>query len=241
MIEDDDAIRLSPTELCSQLNISRERLEELIGDGLPYTNGPKSRRTKFHWDHSFFVDDRVAEWLIEHGMLAKPRLVTKLSEVATHFQVAERTLHYWRTSGAPLSSEVGYYDLDAIEHWYAAHKANAAQTTEGSRADHETELARIKAERAQLELDEKRFRLLPSELVARVTSRAIAEAKALLEQLPEWFVTEFDPKTPSAELARKRDRAREKIDLVLAALVGVNEELAGELERTAASKKRRAT
>lgn len=240
MIEDDDAIRLSPTELCSQLNISRERLEELIGDGLPYTNGPKSRRTKFHFDHSSFIDDRVAEWLIEHGMLAKPRLVSRLADVATHFGISERALGYWRTKGAPLSSEVGYYDLDAIEHWVAAN-INVRESTDGTRADHETELARIRAERAQLELDEKRFRLLPSELVARVTSRAIAEAKALLEQLPEWFVTEFDPKTPSAELARKRDRAREKIDLVLAALVGVNEELAGELERTAASKKRRAT
>ncbi len=240
MIEDDDAIRLSPAELCQQLAITRERLEELIGDGLPYTNGLKSRRTRFHWDHSAFVDDRVAEWLIEHGMLAKPRLVTRLADVATHFGVSERALGYWRTKGAPLASDVGYYDLDAIEHWVAAN-IHVPAGTDGTRADHETELARIKAERAQLELDEKRFHLLPAELVTRVTTRAITEAKALLEQLPEWFVTEFDPKTPSAELARKRDRARERVDGVLAALVGMHEELAAELERAVTNKKRRAT
>ena len=240
MIEDDDAIRLSPADLCGQLSITRDRLEELIADGLPYTNGHNSRRTKFHWDKSWFVDDRVAEWLIEHGMIAKPRLVNRLSDVANHFGISERALGYWRTKGAPLSSDVGYYDLDALEHWVAAN-INVRDSTEGSRADHETELARIRAERAQLELDEKRFRLLPAELVGRVTTRAITEAKALLEQLPEWFVTEFDPKTPSAELARKRDRAREKLDNVLTVLVGINEELAAELERAATNKKRRAT
>jgi len=122
------------------------------------------------------------------------------------------------------------YPIDECRAWMEAQikpsgrAAGPAPGTPGSRGYWETRDAQARAELKELELARRKGELIEVEVVARRSERRIAEAKALLEQIPDWLLGLL-PRTMSA--AAKKDlrrRTGEKVDDIMFALAAAAEE-----------------
>ena len=82
--------RMSAHELCCVLEISRQRLSELLDEGLPH--GDRDDACSAVW----FDDDEVTAWLLKRGNIEKTQLVARLADVALYFDVSRRTVAYWK-------------------------------------------------------------------------------------------------------------------------------------------------
>lgn len=235
-----DETRVSPDELAALLQIDQPRVEQLVSEGLPWRSG--GRRKRFKWSACWFNEDEAAEWLIEQGYIAQPRLVSTLGEVAAHFGVTSRSIQYWREQGAPISDD-GYYDLDLIAAWREARLGKDGGAADQTRAEHETNLSRIKAEKAQLELDELRGKLVDVEICKRVIGRHLTELKSHLEGIAEFQASLLPPNTPAAVVTRVKTETTRKFEDILNAQAEVMQDLANEIEAETVSstKKRKAS
>lgn len=219
----------TPAEICTVLGCDRQRLIEIVREGLPWKSGGK--RTKFSWDHCWFDDEEAADWLIEHGYLSKPRLVATVGEVAEHFGVTKRAIWQWREQGCPLGDD-GYHDIDLIESWYEARRGKDGGEQDETRSVFETDRARIRAEREQLELDQIRGRLVDVQLVHNVIARHIAEAATHLDSLAEFELTLQPAGTKPEVLKRIRSETQKRCDEIRSSLADALEALAEEIEQS---------
>jgi uncharacterized protein YicC (UPF0701 family) len=120
------------------------------------------------------------------------------AEVAGHFGVSERAVHYWLSAGCP--GQPGEYDAAAIAAWRDGRKKDE-QSDDNPRAKY---LA-ARAERELLKLAKDRRELVEADAVRRLFARHIHEAKAILGQLAD----RASAAVPSAQ-AKIRKKVREE-------------------------------
>lgn len=174
---------MNANQLCQSLGVTKRRLDTWIRVGLP-CSGRGSRRQ--------FDPVAVRAWLIERGFAKARQIARTLGEIARHFEVAERTVAYWRGRGMPGSP--GAYDLEEIAAW---------REREGlTRSDEDSErsqLLRIEAQTKQAKLERLLGELAPREPIRRAVVRYNQEAKTLLEQIPEAIYAKLPPQAPAAD------------------------------------------
>lgn len=131
--------------------------------------------------------------------------VATIAGAARALGVHERTVKTWLARGAPGAP--GNYDVQAIAVWHAS-EIGTSESDENisQRALWETRRAAAAAQFEELRLEERRGHLVDVGLAARHYARHIAEAKVMLEQLPDRLLAHVPAKLPRA--ARKIFRER---------------------------------
>lgn len=221
--------RVTPEELAAYLRTDRAGILAMVREGLPWCSGGKRKR--FAWERCWFDEDAAAEWLVEAGYLKRPRVATSIGEVAAHYGVSKRAIWQWREQGAPIGDD-GLFDLDALDAWREARRGKDGGANDETRSVYETDRARIRAQREQLELDQARGLLVEAKLVAHVLERHIAEATTHLESLPEFALTLLPADAKKALIVRFRTELQRRCDQIREALAGSLESLAAEVEKT---------
>jgi len=142
------------------------------------------------------------------------QVVASIGLAAKAIGVHERTLKTWLKAGCP--GKPGAYDVAAIAEW---HEANVGSTRDDSseKTRWAAEKLKANARKAKLEVDRLLGRLVDVEIPAREFAAHIVEAKALLEQLPDRFLSYVPGLSPATKKA-VRQRAKAAIRDVLAAL-----------------------
>jgi phage terminase Nu1 subunit (DNA packaging protein) len=177
---------LTATELCDQLSIDRKQLAQWVKDGLPW-HGSKRRKT--------FDAHEVSLWLVQSGKAepdpAAPReqfVLRTIGQVATHFDVSEKTVQNWLRNGmpgtpGPRGRQQGYFSVHQISEWLKAQREPPSTASDDSRALQHARLHKARAELIELEVAKKKGELVEAEEIARQIVRSIHEAKAQLGQL----------------------------------------------------------
>lgn len=129
----------------------------------------------------------------------------------------------------------GRYDLTAIRRWVAEHiTPNApAEPNAATAQKHkwEAELARVRAERAQLKLDVERRLYVPIAEAERLIVQVIHEAKTHLVQLPDQVRTRVPTKVGAKIRRQVHTDVTTTVRKALDALAAALERWAEELER----------
>jgi hypothetical protein len=210
-----DPQRLTIDELAELLHATPADLRKWLGDGLPWhTDNP--RRRKFDAKQCFFRGTEVKEWLLARGYAEPPperRILRSVREVANYYNVTPQRVYQWVDTGCPQELDKSF-DLDAVEAWREARNAESAASTETAKAkaQHETDLARLKVEDAQIDLDRKKGNLIDRDTPTKIFARHIAEAKSHLKQIPGFTVSFMPEKATSAEKKRMQAEVQKKLD-----------------------------
>lgn len=216
-------MQLSTKQLCERLGVTRQRVLGWVSQGLPHEGQGRTLR---------FAAEAVREWLVAHGIaqVDQPRpCADRLADVAAAFGVSERAVLYWRNAGMPVEAD-GTYDLGRIGDWRAA-KYGRGDESLSPRVQYDTELARIRRDREQIELDRLRGNSIPIEEPSRILDRAIALAAAQLQQIPDVAVAHAGAKATAEERKRLREVMQQQVDRAQTALAQAHEEWAAEIER----------
>jgi len=199
---------LTFTELRELLGVTKPVLSRLVGEGLPFVLDHRRQKR--------FERAAVDAWLVEQGYaeVEQPDPPVHAERVClTYADLAEalgmqgrdpvRVIAGWAKmpgfpgrAGSPGRRDA-YLPVDSIRRWAAS---QGAATNGGG--DQDEELLRLRLERERLKLErEVREELLQAERLAdvdevgRVVSRSVANAKAVLEPLPD-MVLSILPATP---------------------------------------------
>lgn len=211
---------MTPAEFATELGVDRAKVEAWASAGLPWSS-KSPRRKRFDWDKCEIDPEEAAAWLLANGHARQERIVTTRQEVCNALGIKDRTLGYWKSAGMPMRVD-GRYDIDAIEEWRLQRFGNAdapeAQSDGANRATHETEIARVKAERMRIELDEKLGRLIDIDTYDRLTLRHIHEIKSHHEQFAEFVVSLLPAKASPRFVKQFRRRVERKIQAMQQAL-----------------------
>jgi hypothetical protein len=127
----------------------------------------------------------------------------------------ERTLKTWFARGCP--NEPGAYDLTAIAAWQDANVGSALADDTSEKSLWATEKLKAEARKATLEVEQLLGRLVEVEVPAREFAQHIVEAKTLLEQLPDRFMS-FVPSLSAATKKSAKQRMQAAVREVLAGL-----------------------
>lgn len=183
-------------ELAAQLKQPAKQIRKWVAAGMPC----ERRGRAYKFDVA-----AVTVWLVENKHAKQRQTVRTQAEIANHFGVADRTVAYWRGRGMP--GEPGDYDLDEIAAWrdregLARVDANSVKA-EGQRIDNELK---------QLKLDQMRGELVAIDVIVRLFTRHIHEAKAILDQVPDRAISALPAKTPRKIRTSVRDECRKIVD-----------------------------
>lgn len=160
--------------------------------------------------------------------------VSTIAAAAAAIGVDQRTLKDWLSAGCP-GKKNGTYDLDSIRAWRAATRKKAP-TQEGDRARWETRKARAEARTKELELRLRRGQLIRVATAAQIVKQQIAEVRAHLDQLPDYVCTAV--KLSAESQRRLRDKTRDKVADLLAALEQSQRRMAAAARREGKTEKR---
>ena len=152
-------------------------------------------------------------------------VVPTIAEAAKRIGVHERTLKTWLARGAP--GRAGAYDLAAIAVW---HEATIGPIDDEELSEQAKWRARREAASAQLEelkLEQRRGHLVDVDLAARHYARHIAEAKVLLEQLPDQLLAQCPTKLPKAAKKVYRQSIQRALAEIMTTLAAGVEERPG--------------
>lgn len=127
----------------------------------------------------------------------------------------ERTLKSWLAKGCP--GRPGAYDVAAIAAWHEANVGATLRDDTSEKARWAAEKIKAEARKRKLEVEQLLGRLVDVDLPAREFAQHIVEAKALLEQLPDRFLS-FVPGITAAAKKTAKQRMQAAIRDVLAAL-----------------------
>lgn len=165
-------------DLMLALGRDEEWVTARVEEGLPFRSIDGERD---------FNPSVVQDWLIDNGFAQRDDarvIVSKVKEVAEHFNVSTRTVQNWKDGGMPWSA--GRFDLLAIAEWREAEKgASQKQEELQERGAWETQLARFKAERAKLEYEELLGTVIKADAPKRIIVQMIHAIRTHLEQFPD--------------------------------------------------------
>ena len=188
---------MTTQELCGQLDVDVGQVITWIAGGLPYDGEP---------DDPIFDAVQVREFLIAKGHAEDAvRTVSTIPEAAKALSIHPQTLKGWLAAGCP--GEHGRYDTAEIARWRAANLKPAAEP-DSKRARWEARRSRAAALKAEMELKEKRGELVNAVETDRKFARHIAEAKAHLDQLPDFVLSVVDVKPAERKAVRATIEAK---------------------------------
>lgn len=212
---------LSIEDLAYLLAVDAKRVRQWLADGLPWHQPPRARgrRALKRYDPAtcWLDEDEVIEWLLGRGIIEErpARLFETQREVAAFFGVSDKTIQTWiNLLGAPGKNDEGYYDCDAIAAWQEQRHLRTAKgsATAETRAKHEAEIARLKKERMQRELDELDGRLVAIAEPLAWNRRQVAEWRSRMLDLAEIMLS-LIPATVRAPWKKNlRRRVREEVE-----------------------------
>ncbi len=165
---------------------------------------------------------------------AKPkRIVPRLKDVALELGKGERTVQYWKDRGMPGTA--GAYDLDAILAWYAETfgAKDDGPDDEVSRGYWETRRSKAAALRDELKLAEQRGQVVDVDVPAREFGAFLVEARAILEQLPDFMLAQLPKKFPAGERKELLAKTRKRVADVLTNLQKALEKKAAQVREAA--------
>lgn len=146
---------------------------------------------------------------------APPARVATIAAAAKAMGVHERTLKGWLAKGCP--GRPGNYVVAEIAAWHEANVGGSVADDASERSLWATEKLKAEAQKAKLEVDELLGRLIEVEIPAREFAQHIVEAKTLLEQLPDRFLS-FVPSLSAATKRSAKQRTQAAVREILAAL-----------------------
>lgn len=146
---------------------------------------------------------------------APPAVVSTIAAAATILGCHERTLKSWLAKGCP--GRAGAYDPAAIAAWHEANVTGSVAEDASERSIWATEKLKAEATKAKLEVEQLLGRLIEVEIPAREFAQHIVEAKTLLEQLPDRFLS-FVPSLSAATKKSVKQRMAAAVRDVLTAL-----------------------
>lgn len=146
----------------------------------------------------------------------KKKLAPTIAAVAEHFERDQRTIKTWLEKGCPGRGSGGY-DLVAIAEWRDANIRSGDERPAGERGEWEIRHSAAQAQLAELRLAKLRGELVEVAAVADHYGRHIAEAKTLLEQLPDRLLAGL-PKANAKQRRAFLDRTQAAVRDVLTAL-----------------------
>lgn len=193
---------MNAAEICAWLSITPERLERLVVAGLP-TRGRGRRRN--------FDPERVRAWLVASGQGASldppaapppaaatpPAVFRTIAEIAAHYAVDRRTVQDWRAAGMPGEcagpGRPGRYPQEAIDAWLTrtGRRGAAGAPPPLDKSSWRERRDRADALLAEMELAREQSSLIEADVPGRIMLRHVAEARALLAQLPDQFLARF--------------------------------------------------
>lgn len=207
---------LTSTELRNELQITQPMLTAWIHEGLPWEGTAKKK---------LFDEHAVAQWLVDHGKVRTTRQPATISqgptcttreEAARELGIAPRTLATWCTMdgfpGRPGSRgrREGHYPIAEIKEWHAQtfpESTWSAVPTNPFRQRREN----AQAEMAEMDLAERKGELIRLEDVIRFYTRQMAQAKAILDDMPDIVLSIL----PTTKIKRdERERIRSRLDEV---------------------------
>lgn len=144
-----------------------------------------------------------------------PATVATIAAAAKALGCHERTLKSWLAKGCPGTP--GNYDPAAIVAWHEANVSGSVVEDASERSLWATEKLKAEATKAKLEVDQLLGRLIEVEIPAREFAQHIVEAKTLLEQLPDRFLS-FVPSLSAATKKSVKQRTAAAVRDVLTAL-----------------------
>jgi phage terminase Nu1 subunit (DNA packaging protein) len=182
---------ISQTELAEQLGVDNKQIGQWVRLGMPWHGKARKRA---------FDPLEVRAWLVNQGHAAEdgPGLVTSIAQVATHFDVSERTVTRWRSQGMPGeyrgNGRPGLYALGEIEAWLKRKglwgtDANDELLTTGDRSPALEAYRQEKALLAKLDRLEREGRLID---VGEMRRRLI-EYAAMLRKMAEGVARDYGP------------------------------------------------
>lgn len=153
----------------------------------------------------------AANWIEQSGPEHDGRIVSQ-SELAEIFGTTRETINEWQGQGMPFQPRAGIgganaYATGACSRWRAAHEARAAAGGETPK----DRLARVQAERIELELAERRGQLVPVEAIEPAWERVVAAVRTSVLTLPD--LAPLLELTPGAE--QKREVIEERVTVIL--------------------------
>lgn len=198
---------LAFAEIRDRLSTDSRTLRRLMRAGLPHRR--LEGAPMFDWSE-------VARWLIATGRAvattpAGPsnggsRVATTVAEVARHFRVAVRTVHFWlKEDGFPGKAgspgrQDGHFPLEEIQAWLG---------TRGG--EHNEEIAHLRlrrmtarTEREELKLAKTQASLAPRDEILAAIRNMNNQTAPLLDRLVDSLMKDAPPKLPAA--ARKKLR-----------------------------------
>jgi phage terminase Nu1 subunit (DNA packaging protein) len=137
------------------------------------------------------------------------------ADLATLLGVTSRVFGHWRRDhGFPEQIKRGLYDLREIAQWWMRVWKEARAHT--AQAD-EDRLLKAKADKAEMEVREKRREVIPRDEVDRAFRQMITEARGLLVNVPARCIQAI---SPEGRYRREEVEAiiKEQVDLALEAL-----------------------
>jgi len=194
--------QLTLRQLAKKIGVRESVVRIWIDEGLPHTGGKSRRR---------FEPTEVRDWLVENGKVAAlpGKVLQKRSEVAQHFGVSVRTVADWLLVesfpgkvGAPGRGD-GYFPVDEIATWWSSQSDSARAPVSD---EYRSQLNRIRAEMAQLKLDQLRGKLVEVEAVERLLASSTSATRAILDALPDQVLAEL----PNDEEIKSRVTERVK-------------------------------
>lgn len=177
--------------LRQRLGLTDEEISRLADEGMP-------------------IDDplRAIGWLTLEGRLLPQRIVS-LETLAKFFEVVPLTVKNWIAQGLPAVGP-DLFDLDEAVRWRLAHIRTSPAADQ---------LARAKAAKAELDLQERLGEVAPVAPWFRRLERRINEAKAILMQIPDMVAASLVEEGLSRDLAgRLRQRVEDVVHRSLRAV-----------------------
>jgi len=210
-------------ELLAKLGVGPDVLKTLLAEGLPRVGRGRSER--FDWE-------AVCGWLEAHGYAERQpveQIATTYAELAGLLGMVgtnpERTIAGWVTKpgfpgrpGTPGRRDA-YLPVEQIRQWLADQQTGRRNGVAGAELDDETrelqrQLLRLKLERETRETLLELGRLADVDQVAQFNRQCIANAKSILETLPETIVDTL-PRLGPEERANVFLQIRNLIDSAL--------------------------
>ena len=182
-------------EQLRKIGATDAQFDRWLAGGLPHSIVDDAMQ----FDHA-----QVAVWLLERG-IAEPieesqtqTIVRTIPEVASHFDVSKNAVREWvRDPEFPgrvgeRGRQNGRFPLEAIADWKAARDGTREANQVGNSARERKWNA--DAEIREMELARMRGELIEVDVVAREMTRAIHNAKSIINEIPDELFDRLPPK-----------------------------------------------